>query len=87
MVSIHKYGHWPTSLEAEGDTIAFLATTSLTPLGFFLLQSKIDLIIGEEGKILARGENSEVFDYGEEGWQTPEGHKHSARQWLGIDED
>jgi len=82
-----KYGHWPTALEAEGDTIASLATASLTPLGFFLLQSKVDLTIGEEGKIVAKGKDSEIFDYGEEGWQTPEGHKHSARQWLGIDEE
>jgi hypothetical protein len=82
-----KYGHWPTTLEAEAETIAFLATTSLTPLGFFLLQSKVNLVMGAEGKILAKGAREEVFDYGEEGWQSPDGHKHDARQWLGLDED
>lgn len=41
-----KYRHWPTTLEAEAETIAFLATTSLTPLGFFLLQSKVNLVTG-----------------------------------------
>jgi hypothetical protein len=82
-----KFGYWPTTLEAEAETIAFLATTSLTPLGFFLLQSKVDLITGTQGKILVKGDRGEVFDYGEEGWQNPDGHKHDARQWLGLDED
>lgn len=82
-----KFGHWPTTLEAEADTIAFLATTSLTPLGFFLLQSKVNLIVGEQGKILAKGELGEVFDYGEEGWQSSDEHRHDARLWLGLDED
>lgn len=63
-----KFGYWPTTLEAEAQTIAFLATESLTPLGFFLLQSKVDVVIGDQGKILAKGPSGEVFDYGEEGW-------------------
>jgi hypothetical protein len=83
----NKYGHWPKTLEADAETIAFIATTSLTPLGFFLLQSKIDLVRGAEGKILTKGEREEVFDYGEEGWQSPCGHKHEASQWLGLDDD
>lgn len=81
-----KYGHWPTRVEADAQTIAFLATDSLTPLGFFLLQSKVELAVGEEMKIMAKGVGDEVFDYGTEGWQSEQIHKHDARQWLGLDD-
>lgn len=79
-----KYGYWPDTIEAEAATICALATHCLTPLGFFLLQSKVDLIEGQPGVILAKGREGEVFDYGEEGWQGE--HRHDARAWLGFDD-
>ena len=81
-----KFGYWPDVLEAESETIAALATHCLTPYGFFLLQSKVELRPGAEGKILAKGRGTDFFDYGEEGWQVEEGHKHDARAWLGLGE-
>jgi hypothetical protein len=80
-----KFGDWPGRVEAPAETIAIIATVSLTPHGFFLLQSKVELTLGADGKILALGKQGQVFDYGEEGWQIPS-HKHSARTWLGIGE-
>ncbi|MDI1270496.1 MAG: hypothetical protein PSV40_15520 [Polaromonas sp.] len=82
-----KFGYWPEVLEAEAATIAVLATECLTPLGFFLLQSKVDVVAGVEGRILAKGRNGDIFDYGEEGWKTPDGHRQDARSWLGLDDD
>ena len=82
-----KYGHWPKTLELDNETIALLATQSLTPRGFFQLHSKIDLEVGPPLKILAKGKAVEIFDYGEEGWKSPDGHRHSARQWLGLDDE
>jgi hypothetical protein len=79
-----KYGYWPERIEAEPVTISFLATHCLTPLGFFLLQSKVELVEGEPGKILAKGRDEDVFDYGEEGWRGE--HAHDARAWLGLEE-
>lgn len=73
-----KYGYWPSVVEAEEGTIAFLATESLTPFGFFLRQSKVDLVVGESSRILAKGKERDVFDYGEEGWQSEDGHSHDA---------
>ena len=81
-----KFGYWPTSIEAEDRTIAFLATNVLTPLGFFLVQSKVELVIGEDGKILAKGREGDTFDYGDEGYRTEVKHKHDALVWLGLDE-
>lgn len=78
-----KFGYWPTSVEMEASSIGVLATGCLTPLGFFLVQSKVDLVVGDDGKILAKGRNGDVFDYGDEGWRGE--HQHDAYTWLGLD--
>lgn len=78
-----KHGYWPTSLEAPPLTISLLATHHLTPLGFFLLQSKLDVIEADEERIIARGEGDDAFDYGAEGWRGE--HQHDALVWLGLD--
>ncbi|NHZ44588.1 hypothetical protein [Massilia aquatica] len=82
-----KYSYWPFVLEADAGTIAVLATGCLTPLGFFLLQSKIDLVEGGEGQILAKGRDGDVFNYGEEGWQSESAHRHDAQTWLGLSDE
>ncbi|ACY34791.1 hypothetical protein [Comamonas thiooxydans] len=81
-----KHGRWPSKIQAEEATIAHLATVSFTPLGFFLLQSKLEVVVGEQGRILALGDGDEVFDYGERGWQESDGYNHDAMQWLGLDD-
>lgn len=81
-----KHGRWPERLEVEARTLADLATYSLTPLGFFLLQSKVDLTMGTDGKLVAFGPGDQTFDYGDEGWRTEGKHAHDARAWLGIHE-
>jgi hypothetical protein len=82
-----KYGKWPAQLEVEAGTLIDLATHSLTPLGFFIPQSKVELVLGPDGSLVARGSDSEAFDYGEEGWRTEGRHGHDARAWLGIQDD
>lgn len=86
-----KHGHWPSTLTADSALISFLATTSLTPLGFFLLQSKVELVEGAEGDIVATGRDGASFSYGDEGWQdlpVREGTRVvDARAWLGLDAD
>lgn len=58
-----KHGNWPERLEIEARTLADLATYSLTPLGFFQLQSKVDLAMGTDGKLVAFGPERQTFDY------------------------
>lgn len=83
-----KHGCWPDVIEAEPETLIALATHYLTPLGFFLLQSKVSVRPGQEGRIIARSfQNDLAFDYGREGFLTEGKHRHDARQWLGLDED
>lgn len=81
-----KYGYWPNQLHVYPELVAVLATQSLTPLGFFLLQSKVKLSIEREGlDIVAVGRSGDSFDYGAEGWQSE--HEHDCRLWLGMDFD
>lgn len=82
-----RYGYWPTRLEAAAATIAAVATENLTPLGFFLMQSKIDLVVGQDGCLVAKGRGEDIFDYGRDGWQSEGRHEHDARAWLGLDAD
>lgn len=86
-----KHGYWPSTLTADSALISFLATTSLTPLGFFLLQSKVELIEGVEGDVVATGRDGDSFSYGNEGWHdlpVRDGAAiFDARAWLGLDAD
>jgi hypothetical protein len=78
-----KHGYWPDVLEAHPGTIATLATYCLTPLGFFLLQSKVQVSVGDVD-LVARGRGDDKFDYGNEGWTQDESSE-SALTWLGLD--
>lgn len=86
-----KHGYWPSTLTADCSLIFFLATTSLTPLGFFLLQPRVELVEGAEGHIVASGRDGASFSYGNEGWQDLPVREGTgvvdARAWLGLDAD
>lgn len=86
-----KHGYWPSTLTADCALISFLATTALTPLGFFLLQSKVELIEGAKGDIVANGRDGDSFSYSNEGWQDLPMREGAgvfdARAWLGLDAD
>jgi len=78
-----KYGIWPTCVEMGAETLSVLAFHHLTPFGLYLLQSKIEVSVGREGTIVAK-DNEKTFDYGSEGWQTGNSHRHNASDWLGF---
>lgn len=82
-----KFGYWPSSLEMEAEAIAHVATELLTPFGFFLLQSRVQIINAHEQKVVAKGHPGDEFDYGEEGWRSDGKHEHDARAWLGLIEE
>lgn len=83
-----KYGYWPAQVEIPAGTLSALVTHHLTPFGFFLLQSKIEILPNLEEKLVALGrEGRDSFDYGTEGWQSEDGHKHDARAWIGLVDD
>lgn len=82
-----KFGYWPTKIEAHEGTIAALATVHLTPLGFFLLQSRLDLEVSIEVDIRVSGQGRDALVYGDEDcFELAQGCKHDARAWLGWDD-
>lgn len=81
-----KHGYWPESLEIQASSISALVTYYLTPLGFFLVQSKVELKEGREGDIVARGRGSDIYSYSEEMGDF-KSHSNHAELWLGLDLD
>jgi hypothetical protein len=78
------FGYWPDSLEAHPDTIAAMATECFTPLGFFLLQSKVRIVRGEVD-LIATGRDGDRFRYAVDEWDRA-AREHSAMQWLQLTE-
>ncbi|MNZ78491.1 hypothetical protein D3C78_970670 [compost metagenome] len=77
------HGCWPTRLQIRPECLVDLATHHLTPLGFYRLQSKVQLEISDELDLIARDEAGRLFDYGLYGWDVKNTGQ-SAREWLGI---
>jgi 8-oxo-dGTP pyrophosphatase MutT (NUDIX family) len=77
------HGCWPTRLQIRPECLVDLATHHLTPLGFYRLQSKVQLEISDELDLIARDEAGRLFDYGLYGWDVKKTGL-SAREWLGI---
>lgn len=84
-----KFGVWPEVIEGPVETIVEMARYHLTPLGFFLFQSKLEIreLTHGDMDILAIGPQENVFSYGSEGLQKQGGYRHDARAWLGLDPD
>lgn len=79
-----KHGYWPKKVELEAESLAALATYHLTPLGFFLLQSKIELSPGREGDVVATGREGNAYSYSNELGKF-EGASNRADLWLGLE--
>lgn len=77
------HGCWPTRLQMSPGCMAVLAVHHLTPLGFYRLQSKVQLEISDELDLIARDEAGRLFDYGQHGWDVKSAGQ-IAREWLGI---
>lgn len=80
-----KHGTWPNMVALEPMSFPGLVTHYLTPSGLYLLQSKVRLEEGEEGTVVARGENGSFFDYSEE-TEGIEIDMEQAYLWLGLDQ-
>ncbi|MBV5331573.1 hypothetical protein JZU69_04130 [bacterium] len=82
-----KFGYWPTKIEAHEGTIVTLALGHLTPLGFFLLQSRVEIEVSTEFDIRLSGQGRDALVYGDEDcFELAQGRKHEARAWLGWDD-
>jgi len=76
-----KYGHWPTKLRLPTPAYEALRDKHLTRAGFEALQSKLELVAGENEHLVAEDEAGLKFDYTNEGWlgaKPPSG----SDEWL-----
>ena len=74
-----RHGHWPTKLRLFKDNLEALQDTDLTPLGFQILKSKLQLVAGDKLEYVAEDDAGHTFEYGQqEGPNVWEG----AAEWL-----
>lgn len=78
-----KHGRWPDRLRMHEAALVDLVTRHLTPFGFFLLQSRLQLEILPETDIMAVDQHGRSFDDGNEGMHRPACGV-SASDWLGF---
>jgi hypothetical protein len=62
-----KYGHLPTKVQLANEMLETLRVKHLTPLGFQLLQAKLQFSDSNDG-IRAEDDAGLFFDYSKEGW-------------------
>jgi hypothetical protein len=75
-----KYGHLPTKVRLANEMLETLRVKHLTPLGFQLLQAKLQFSDSDDG-IRAEDDAGLAFDYSKEGWsgrRSPKG----AGEWV-----
>ena len=58
-----KHGHWPTKYRLPKNALDDLKNVFLSPLGFQILTSKLQLVPEKVVVAIAEGEAGEVFDY------------------------
>ena len=83
-----KFGYWPTKIEMDGGAIGTLATHHLTPLGFFLLRSKVEIDLDWTGTdfLRALGREDHALSYDKvDCWTMTLDCKENAFAWLGWD--
>jgi hypothetical protein len=76
-----KYGHWPTTLRLSPVAIEALRDKHLTPLGFQILRTKLELVVGEQERLKAEDDAGLAFDYVKEGW-SGNSPPRRAEEWL-----
>ena len=79
-----KHGYWPAEIAIQPESLAALVTYHLTPLGFFLIQSKVVFKAGPEGDLVAKGKDRDTYSYSTEMGDF-DGSANRADLWLGLD--
>jgi len=83
-----RHGRWPDTVDIDARLLAALATELLTPLGFFRLQSTLEVTTHVSGTVVARSSGDQGmlrFEYGESS-PSPEVSSAEVAAWLGWDD-
>jgi hypothetical protein len=77
-----RYGRWPNRVRVMPVTFDDLVAHVLTPIGFALVSSYVELVPEEEAEMIAEGGSGAEYSYGREGF--PEGDvEPPTRAWFG----
>lgn len=60
-----RYGHWPNIVQINNDMAAGIQDHVLTPLGWALLASKLEIAKIDAGMVIAEGAGGDRYEYGE----------------------
>ena len=61
-----QYGHWPTRLLMNRDMVEAMIKDILTPLGWDMLNQKLEIVPIDEGTLFAEGAAGERREYGDQ---------------------
>lgn len=77
-----RHGRWPRRVRVEPLMIVTIACHILTPIGFALVNSVVELVPDETSVVIAEDDEGAVFDYSVEGPPQRE-LEPSTRSWFG----
>lgn len=60
-----QYGHWPKRILVDRGMVEAIPMHILTPLGWELLNQKLEIVTIDEGEVFAEGSAGERFQYGD----------------------
>lgn len=77
-----RYGCWPKRVRVMPVSYVDLVSHVLTPLGYALVSSLVQLVPEEEAAMIADDDSGAEFNYGQEGFPDGEADP-STREWFG----
>ena len=77
-----RYGRWPTRVRLFPAALEGLRDHVLTPQGFAVVVSVIELAPDEAAPMIAEGAAGESYNYGREGFVSPRPEE-TTRDWFG----
>lgn len=77
-----RYGRWPARVRLFAVALEDLRDHVLTPEGFAVVASIIELVADEAAPMIAEGAEGESYNYGREGFPSPKPNE-PAREWFG----
>jgi hypothetical protein len=77
-----RYSRWPARVRLLPAALDALRDHVLTPQGFAVVASVVELVPDEAAPMIAEGAEGELYNYGREGFPRP-GPEEPARDWFG----
>lgn len=76
-----RYGHWPARVRMHPAALEALREHVLSPAGFEVVLSVVELVADESAPMIAEGGEGESYNYGKDGF--PSQLDEPAREWFG----